>query len=160
MSQNDRASQDDYQLVEVVQLEITNPNIEVGSGYEWTGKGAEPQWDNSKSTKAYDHIERHHGPKLTPEQLRGRMASKNKNQGQWLNADDWVKAEQVIPKYPGRYIIDFKRPIGRVYHPNGTLTENVTRAFVQRNDDGTLNSAYPVPDSYILTSLNRSDKSE
>ncbi|MBD2207375.1 hypothetical protein H6G33_15410 [Calothrix sp. FACHB-1219] len=141
---------ENYPLIEVIQQEITSSNIKVGSGCTWTGSGAEPQWNNSKSTKAYDHIERHHGPKLTPEQLRGRVASKNKYQGQWLNTDDWVNAEQATPKYPGRYVIDFKRPIGRVYHPDGTITENVTRAFVQRNKDGTLNSAYPVLDSFVL----------
>ncbi len=78
------------------------------------------------------------------------MATTNNNQGQWLNAQDWVEAEQCTPKYPGRYIIDFKRPIGRVYHPDGTITENVNRAFIQRNYDGTLNSGYPVLDSFIL----------
>ncbi|OUL37190.1 hypothetical protein BV372_03325 [Nostoc sp. T09] len=87
---------------------------------------------------------------MTPQQLTGRAASKNKNQGQWLNAEDWVKAEQVTPKHPGRYLIDFKRPIDRVYHPDGTKTEEVTRAFVQRNNDGTLNSAYPVLNSFVI----------
>ena len=78
------------------------------------------------------------------------MATTNNNQGQWLNAQDWVEAEQFTPKYPGRYIIEFKRPIGRVYHPDGTITENVTRAFIQRNYDGTLNSGYPVLNSFLL----------
>ncbi|AFZ27971.1 hypothetical protein Cylst_5998 [Cylindrospermum stagnale PCC 7417] len=84
------------------------------------------------------------------EQLKGRVASTRNYQGQWLNAEDWVKAEQIIPKHSGRYIIDFKRPIGRVYHLDGTITENVTRAFVQRNNDGTLNSSYPVLNRFIL----------
>lgn len=136
--------------VEIVEQEITDPTIEVGSGCEWQGRGAEPQWNNSKSAKAYDHIERHHGPKLKPEQFRGRVPRTNNNQGQWLNAQDWVYAEQVIPKHPGRYIIDFHRPIGRVYHPDGTITENVTRAFIQRNSDGTLNSGYSVVTSFTL----------
>lgn len=150
MEQNDATSQENSPLAEVVQQEITNPNIEVGSGCEWIGKVDEPQWDKPESTKAYDHIERHHGPRLRLDQLKGRAASTNNYQGQWLNAEYWVKAEKIIPKHPGRYIIDFKNPIGRVYHPDGTITENVTRAFVQRNNDGTLNSSYPVLNSFIL----------
>jgi len=153
---NDAIYPENSLLAEVVQREITNRNIEVGSGCEWIGKGAEPQWDNYRSTKAYDHIERHHGPRLTVEQLRGRIASTRNYQGQWLNSEDWVKAEKVTPKHSGRYVIDFKLPIGRVYHPDGTITENVTRAFIQRNNDGTLNSAYPVLDSFVLNSSNRS----
>jgi hypothetical protein len=150
----DATSQENSLLAEVVQQEITNRNIEVGSGCEWRGKGVEPQWDNPKSTKAYDHIERHHGPKLTIEQLRGRATSTSNYQGQWLNPEDWVKAEQVTPKHPGRYVIDFKRPIGRVYHADGSITENVTRAFIQRNNDGTLNCGYPILDSFIINSSN------
>lgn len=150
LEQNEAASQENSPLAEVVQQEITNPNIEVGSGCEWRGKGAEPQWDKPESRKAYDHIERHHGPKLRLDQLQGRAASTNNYQGQWLNAEYWVKAENIIPKHPGRYIIDFKNPIGRVYHPDGTITENVTRAFVQRKNDGTLNSSYPVLDTFRL----------
>ncbi|HLO87613.1 MAG TPA: hypothetical protein VK203_21765 [Nostocaceae cyanobacterium] len=136
--------------MEIVQQDIINPNLQVGSGCEWIGKGAEPQWDNPKSTKAYDHIERHHGPKVRVDQLRGRAGSKQIPQGQWLSEEDWVKAEQIIPKYPGRYIIDFKRPIGRVYQPDGTIIENVTCAFIKRKDDGTLNCGYPVLNSFNL----------
>jgi len=88
------------------------------------------------------------------------MAQTNNSQGQWLNDRDWVKAEQVAPKYPGRYIIDFKRPVGRIYHPDGTITENVTRAAIQRNLDGTLKFGYPVTDSFVLSSLNRKNGSE
>ena len=146
--------------VEIVEQDIIDPSIEVGSGCEWKGSGSEPQWNNPKSTKAYDHIERHHGSKLKPEQLRGRAARTNNNQGQWLDQQDWVKAEQLTPKHPGRYIIDFKRPIGRVYHPDGTITENVTRAFIKRKPDGTLKSGYPVLDRFTLSSLNRNNKSE
>jgi hypothetical protein len=116
--------------VEIVEQDISDPTLEVGSGYKWKGRGVEPQWNNPKSAKAYDHIERHHGSKLKPDQFRARVAKTKNNQGQWLNAQDWVYAEQVTPKHPGRYIIEFHRPIGRVYHPDGTITEYVTRAFV------------------------------
>ncbi|MGB3507875.1 MAG: hypothetical protein WBA93_01240 [Microcoleaceae cyanobacterium] len=106
---------------------------------------------NPKSTKAYDHIERHHGPKLQPHRLQGRAAKTNQNQGQWLNTQDWVKAEKFTPKYPGNYIIDFHRSIGIIYHPDGSITENVTRVFIKRNFDGTLKCGYPVTDTYRLS---------
>ncbi|MEO7002160.1 MAG: hypothetical protein ABI068_10060 [Ktedonobacterales bacterium] len=35
----------------------------------------------------------------------------------------WAQAEQVAPKYPGPYILDYCRPIGRVYRPDGTVEE-------------------------------------
>ncbi|MBW4508420.1 MAG: hypothetical protein KME64_18170 [Scytonematopsis contorta HA4267-MV1] len=88
------------------------------------------------------------------------MAKTNKPQGQWLNAQDWVKTEKVTPKHQGIYIIDFKRPVGRIYYPDGTIRENVTRVVTQRNEDGTLNFGYPVSDSFVLSSLNRSNQSE
>ena len=133
---------------EVIQQEVTNPDIEVGSGHPWTGSGSEPQWDNPKSTKAYGHIESTHGPKVKPSQFQGRIASTGNEQGQWYKAENWVEAEKLIPKHPGKYIIDMKRPIGRVYKTDGTTVENVTRAFVRRNPDGTLDTAFPVSDSY------------
>ena len=108
-----------------------------------------------QSQKAYDHIDSTHGPKKQPDQFWGRIAGSKKKQpqGQWYHAQDWVEAEKRAPKHPGRYVIDFERPIGRVYHADGTtITENVTRAFVQRNRDGTLNSAYPVLDNFVLAS--------
>lgn len=136
--------------IEIIQADIQDQSITVGSGCQWTGKGAEPQWNNPKSTKAYDHISRHHGFKKEPDSLKGRAASTQDDQGQWLNGEDWVKAEQSAPKHPGYYILDFKRPVGRVYHPDGTITENVTRVAIQRNYDGTLNFGYPVVDSVRL----------
>lgn len=136
--------------MKIIESEIKDQNITVGSGCQWTGKGSEPQWDNPKSTKAYDHIERHHGSRKKPDDLKGRAKSKNKDQGQWLNDEDWVKAEQSAPKHPGRYILDFNRPVGRIYHPDGTVSENVTRVLIRRNPDGTLKCAYPVVDTYQL----------
>jgi hypothetical protein len=148
------------EIPEVIEQDIIDPTIQVGSGYEWKGSGVEPQWDNPKSTKAYDHIARHHGPKRKPHHFQGRAASKNTPQGQWLNAKDWVKAEQITPKYPGCYIVNFKRPIGRVYYADGTIVENVSYAFIRRNPDGTLKSAYPILNETTLSSLNRSDENE
>ena len=147
-------------MAEIVEQFIIDSSIEVGSGCEWTGSGTEPQWNNPKSMKAYDHIARHHGSKLKPNRLIGRAASTNDDQGQWLNAEDWIVAEQLAPKYQGEYIIDFHRPIGRVYHPDLRITENVTRAFIQRNFDGTLNSGYPIAEGVSLRQLNRSSSHE
>ncbi|WP_449417574.1 hypothetical protein [Phormidium nigroviride] len=145
---------------EVIEQDLTDQSIQVGSGCDWTGSGVEPQWNNPKSTKAYDHIERHHGPKLKPRHFQGRAASKNQPQGQWLNSQDWVKAEQAIPKYPGRYIINFKRPIGKVHYLDGKIIENVTHAFIRRNLDGTFKCAYPILNDTTLSSLERSDQNE
>ena len=89
-------------------------------------------------------IIRHHGSKLKLSNLQGRAASKNQDQGQWLNEQDWVIAEKLIPKYYGQYIIKFNRPIGRVYHPDGRITENVYYVQIGRNADGTIKYAYPV----------------
>ena len=147
-------------MAEIVEQDIIDSSVEVGSGCEWTGKGTEPQWNNPKSTKAYDHIARHHGPKLKPNELMGRAASTNDDQGQWLDAEDWIVAEQLVPKYRGEYIIDFHRPIGRVYHPDLRITQNVTRAFIKRKIDGTLNCGYLIVDGIILRKLNRSSRYE
>ena len=91
------------------------------------------------------------GPKKKPGDLVGRAASTGNPQGQWLKEQGWVIAEQLIPKHSGSYVIDFKRPIGRVYYPDGTIIDDVTHAFVQRRPDGTINSAYPVTDDFVIT---------
>lgn len=101
--------------------------------------------------KAYDHIKSRHGPKKKPHKLFGRAAGTQQEQGQWFKAETWVEAEKLTPKHPGRYIIDFKYPIGRVYCPDGRIIESVTKAVIIRKKDGTLRSAYPVTDSSVLT---------
>lgn len=136
--------------IEIVQQDITDSSITVGSGCEWQGQGVEPQSDNPKSTKAYDHIERHHGPQLKPENLTERAASTNKSQGQWFNIEDVVRAEKSAPKHPGQYILDFQQPIGRVYHPDGSITEDITDAAIGRKYDGTLRYGYPVVKTYTF----------
>jgi hypothetical protein len=141
---------DELESIEIFESDIIDSTIEVGSGCQWRGTGKEPQWNNLKSTKVYDHILRHHGSRLTPSEIKGRMASSNRDQGQWLNDNDIILAEKVTPKYSGRYIIDFKRPVGRVYHLDGTITENVTRINIKRKPDGTLRYAYPVAETYTL----------
>ncbi|MGL5134312.1 MAG: hypothetical protein ACRC78_17440 [Planktothrix sp.] len=132
------------ETIEIIEADIIDSTVEVGSGCIWRGKGQEPQWDNPKSTKAYDHIIGHHGSKLKFSNLQGRLSSTNKDQGQWLNDQDWVIAEKLIPKYYGKYIIKFNRPIGRVYHSDNRITENVYYVKIGRNPDGTIKYAYPV----------------
>lgn len=132
------------ETIEIIEADIIDSTVEVGSGCIWQGKGQEPQWDNPKSSKAYDHIIRHHGSKLKPSNLQGRSASTNHDQGQWLNDQDWVIAEKLIPKYYGLYIIKFNRPIGRVYHSDSRITENLYYVEIGRNADGTIKYAYPV----------------
>ena len=129
--------------IEVVEEIVFDPNIEVGSGLDWRGRGKEPQWDNPKS-KAYDHIARHHGPKLKPHNLKGRASSFKRDQGQWLNERFWVVTEKIMPKNPGLYILKFNSPIGRVYHPDGGVTEHTYYAKIGRNEDGTLSFGYPI----------------
>lgn len=135
---------DELESIEIIESEIFNSTIEVGSDCEWRGKGNEPQWDNPKSTKAYDHIIRHHGAKLKSSNLQGRASSKHEDQGQWLNDQDWLRAEKLIPKYYGNYLIKFNRPIGRVYHRDGSITDHVFYALIGRNADGTIKYAYPI----------------
>ncbi|WP_431704917.1 hypothetical protein [Geminocystis sp. CENA526] len=130
--------------IEIVESDIIDNMIEVGSGCKWRGRGNEPQWDNPKSMKAYDHILRHHGAKLNSNNLQGRASSKNVDQGQWLNDQDWLQLEKLIPKYYGNYTIKFNRPIGRIYHTDGRVTENVTYAKIGRNADGTIKYGYPI----------------
>ena len=135
---------------EIVAQEIADSTVEGGSGTPWRGSGKEPQWNNPKSTKAYDDIESNHGPKRKPNDFWKRVASSGNEQGQWFDSQFWVEAEKAAPKHPGRYIIDFKRPVGRVYKTDKTIEENVTRAVVVRKADGTLRSAYLVTNSFTL----------
>jgi hypothetical protein len=132
----------------VVHQEISDPNVSCGSQHPWEGSGAPPKWGNPKSIKAYDHAESEHGPKRPAPELWDRMKGTGNAQGQWYDPKDWVLAEQAAPQNPGRYVVDLGKPVGRVYRTDGTITEGVTRAYVQRDADGTLVSTYPVDDTF------------
>jgi Pretoxin HINT domain len=124
---------------------IDDDSITVGSGYPWTGNGAEPKWGNVKS-KAYGHALSDHGPKGKASDMQNRANSKG-FQGQWYNAEDIIAAEQMTPPHPGVYVIEFERPIGRVFVKGGspdTAIQDVSRAFVKRRFDGTIATAYPI----------------
>ncbi|HKE74207.1 MAG TPA: hypothetical protein VKB57_11365 [Acidimicrobiales bacterium] len=124
-------------------------NVTVGSRGGWRGSGDPPQWPNPKSTKAYGHVESTHGPRLKARHFQGRIASTGNDQGQW-SGPHWVEAEGRTPQHPGRYIVEMGRAIGRVYRANAEIVEGVTRAFVQRNPDGSINSTYPVTNDFVL----------
>ena len=50
----------------------------------------------------------------------------------------------TVPHYGWNRYIKFNRPIGRVYHADGSITENVIYALIGRNSDGTIKYAYPI----------------
>jgi hypothetical protein len=136
----------------VIAQNVRNPNVNVGSAHPWTGRGAPPQWGNPKSGKAYGDVNTSHGPSNTPKFFRDVMRNKKIPQSQFYSEKDWVAAERLAPMHPGEYIVEMGRPVGRVYQlPDGTtITENVTRVFIQRDPDGKLNSIYPVDNNFKL----------
>ncbi len=137
---------------DIIQQEKVDTSVLVGSGYPWIGSGSEPQWDKITS-KAYGHTVSDHGSNAKASRMQDR-ANSQEAQGQWYNDEDIIEAENATPKHPGYYIIDFHRPLGRVFVKGGSADnpiENVTRAFIQRRDDGTLNTTYPVTDDFRLT---------
>jgi hypothetical protein len=72
-------------------------------------------------------------------------------QGQWYDEQDIIEAEKKAPPNPGTYVVEFNRPIGRTFLKGGSAdnpVEGLTRAFVQRRPDGTINTSFPVEDSY------------
>jgi len=46
-------------------------------------------------------------------------------------------------------IVSFDKPIGRVYHPDGKITENVNKVLLRRNPDDTVKTSYPITDGYV-----------
>ncbi len=120
---------------------------EVGSGEPWTGTGPEPQWGNPKSTKAYGHSLSDHGPKLDPKNLAGQAKSLETDQGQWLDENGPVEAEQLAPKRPGVFVVSMGRVVGKVYLPDGTVVD-ATKVFVKRRTNGTIATSFPVTDDY------------
>ncbi|NET24444.1 hypothetical protein [Okeania sp. SIO1I7] len=46
-------------------------------------------------------------------------------------------------------VIKFNCLIGRVYHGDGRITENVVYAEIGRNSDGTIKYAYPIVEPKI-----------
>ena len=144
---------DYYSDADVVAQKGVDTSVTVGSGEPWTGTGKEPQWGNPTS-KAYGHSVKKHGPKNKPQNMQGRTESAPAGQnGQWYDNTGIVEAEKRIPKHPGKYLVDFKRSIGRVFikgQGKDNPVENVTRAYVQRKPDGIIKTTYPVTNDFSL----------
>jgi len=85
---------EELESIQIIESDIIDSTTEVGSGCEWRGTGKAPQSNNLKSTKVYDHILRHHGSRLKLSEIKGRMASSNRDQGQWLNDIDIILANK------------------------------------------------------------------
>ncbi|HKX28674.1 MAG TPA: hypothetical protein VJ302_13325, partial [Blastocatellia bacterium] len=100
------------------------------------------QWGDPKSA-AYGHSRSEHGSQRPPQQLRDRAAG-GTPQGQYYDNNAIVEAEQRAPTEPGAYEIEMGRPIGRVYMPDGTIKENVTRVRVVRRANGTIKTSFPI----------------
>jgi hypothetical protein len=109
-----------------------------GEGTGFTGK-----WGDPSSVPTYAHSQSEHGAKRKPQQLLDRARGTQKDQGQWYDDNDIVEAERHTPTEPGAHVVDMKRPIGRVYHPDGSITEDVTQVRVIRKPNGAIRSSFP-----------------
>lgn len=102
------------------------------------------KWGNPKSRPAYGHSQSKHGAKRAAQKLKDRASTKRKQQGHFYDDKFIVEAEQRAPLTQGENVVQMGRPVGRVYHPDGSITENVTSVIVIRNADGTLVTSYPI----------------
>jgi hypothetical protein len=102
------------------------------------------KWGNPKST-AYGHSLSRHGVKRSAQRNRDRAKTNpSGKQGQFYDDNFIVEAEQRAPLTPGVHDVPMGRPVGRVYHKDGTVTENVTTVRVIRLQDLTLDSCFPI----------------
>ena len=100
-------------------------------------------WGNPKSVKAYGHSLLEHGPRRPAQELIDRAVGKNTPQGQWLDENFIVEAEQRAPLKAGENIVDMGKPVGKVYMPDGSVIENVSKVKVIRRADMTVNTSFP-----------------
>ena len=103
------------------------------------------KWGNPKSQPAYGHSQLYHGQKRAPKKFLDDAVRTKTPQGQFYDDMTIVEAERHAPLKPGAHEVDLGRPAGRVYHPDGTITENVTKVRVVRAKDLTLTTSYPIP---------------
>jgi hypothetical protein len=108
------------------------------------GINVKAKWGNPKSEPAYGHSLSEHGPQRPASQLVDRARGTGNPQGQWYNKDLIVEAEQRAPLSPGPHDIDMGRPVGRVYHPDGSVTEGVRTVRVVRRDNLTVGTSFPL----------------
>jgi len=102
------------------------------------------QWGKPESRTAYGHSQSRHGQRVSLQSLKDRARSLNAPQGQFYDDMTIVEAERQAPKSFGVHITHFDNPIGRVVHPDGTVTENVNKVLVVRKRDGTVRTSYPI----------------
>ena len=108
------------------------------------------QWGNPKSIPAYGHSRLQHGSHISLQSLIDRARELNKPQGQFYDDMTIVELERKAPKRRGSYIVtdDKSGGIGRVIHPDGAITENVTKVLLVRKADGTVRTSYPITNQY------------
>jgi hypothetical protein len=111
-----------------------------------------------KSASAYDHSLNEHGATRPAKELADRAKTKKdpatrlpgNQMGQWYNDQLVIELDQRFPNNGiGRpEIVDFGRPVGRVYLPDGRVISDVTTCSIMRYPDGTFNNAFPaLPDA-------------
>jgi hypothetical protein len=106
----------------------------------------------------YDHAVDEHGANRPAKEFMDRAKTKPDpvtkipgNQiGQWYNDQLIVELDQRFPNngIGGAEIVDFGRPAGRVYLPDGRVISDVTTVRIIRYPNGSFNNAFPVlPDA-------------
>lgn len=119
------------------------------------------QWGNPASRPAYGHSQSRHGSKKRSQKLIDRAHGTGEPQGQFYDDIIIVEAERMTRKQPtfgqggNLHLAEFNKPIGRVYHPDGNVTENVTKVLVVRRPDSTVKTSYPITDEYAQDLLNQ-----
>ncbi len=96
------------------------------------------QWGKPESKPAYGHSQTRHGAKRPNQELIDRARGINEPQGQFYDDAVIVEAERLTREEPvfgpqnNCQIALFGEPIGRVYQPDGSITENVTKVLIIR----------------------------
>lgn len=94
----------------------------------------------------YRHAVDGHGSQLAPDALMSEAATRRGTgvpQGQFYNNATIAEADARAPLGPGEHVVDFDRPIGRVFLPDRTVLSDVTRVMVVRMNGSV--DAYPIP---------------
>jgi hypothetical protein len=106
----------------------------------------------------YQHAINEHGPansaehmmeraKTKPVRQGGKQVGTGVPQGQWYNTDLLVELDQRFPT-EGTGMrgqpVDFGRPVGRVFLPDGLVISDVHWVMIIRADDGAFFNAFPI----------------
>jgi peptidoglycan hydrolase-like protein with peptidoglycan-binding domain len=103
------------------------------------------KWGDPTSRPAYGHSQSTHGAKRAAKKNMDRARTiVSEKQGQFYDDNFIVEAEQRAPLTPGVHDVPMGRPVGRVYHKDGTVTENVTTVRVKRRPDLTVETSFPI----------------